>query len=244
MATLVLHIGAPVHIACDRDGKHHRGTSVHGDVDIIPFGTASRWEIADEDTALILSFSEPLLQSLADQTGQARSGIEIANRFQIRDRSLECLAWAMREEMSNGHPNGPLYRDSLAVAMGIHLIHHHSNRPVAPRVSKGGLTGQKLKNVLGHIEDRLETPLSLAEIADVAGLSVSHCAAAFRQSMGRPLHRYVLERRLDRARKLLIETDADIRQVAIESGFSHASHLSRHMRRVLNCSPASLRAQR
>src|SRR6202000_561750 len=49
---IVIHVGRPVHIACDRAGRGHRGTSVHGDVDIIPSGVSSRWELRGEDTAL------------------------------------------------------------------------------------------------------------------------------------------------------------------------------------------------
>jgi hypothetical protein len=42
---VVIHVGLPVEIACYREGGSHGGTTVHGDVDVVPPGVASRWEL-------------------------------------------------------------------------------------------------------------------------------------------------------------------------------------------------------
>jgi len=95
--------------------------------------------------------------------------------------------------------------------------------------------------VISYIEDNLESELSLAEIASVAGISVSHLKTLFRHSTGTPVHQYVLRRRVERAKQLLQDRSLSIAQVAFATGFAHQSHLARHMRKILGTTPAVVR---
>jgi AraC family transcriptional regulator len=240
---IVVHVGSSVYIACNRAGKCHRGLGVHGDVDILPAGMPSRWELKERDTALILGVPAALLRSVAEQSGVDPDRLEIVNRFQARDRQIEHIGWALKTEMESGYPNGGLYRDGLATALAVHLLNHHSSASRETRVLNGGLAGNRLKRVLAHIEDNLALDLSLRAIAEIAGVSVSHCKTAFVKSVGLPVHQYVIQRRVERARMLLGDGDLSISQVALETGFAHQSHLAYHVRRVLGVSPKHLAAR-
>jgi len=72
----------------------------------------------------------------------------------------------------------------------------------------------------------------------VAGFSLSHFKPLFRQATGTPVHRFVLERRVERARTRLLEGGRSMTEIALEAGFAHPSHMARCMRRVLGLSPA------
>ena len=61
-----------------------------------------------------------------------------------------------------------------------------------------------------------------------------------RRTMGRSVHRYVVERRVQRARSLLLAGERSIAQVALATGFAHQSHLARWMKRLLGVTPAAL----
>ncbi|MGD0365047.1 MAG: AraC family transcriptional regulator, partial [Bryobacteraceae bacterium] len=104
-----------------------------------------------------------------------------------------------------------------------------------------GMSGHRLRQVLSYIEYNLGRELSLKEIAGVAGVSVSHCNTAFRKAVGMPVHQYVIERRVEQAKTLLAEGHLSISQIAVETGFSHQSHLAYHVRRLLGVSPLNLR---
>ena len=237
---IVLKVGPSVQIECNRGGRSHRGLSVHGDVDIIPAGMPSRWNLKGKDTALILSLPTTVLRTVGEHCDIDPSRVEIVNRFQMRDHQIEHIGWALKTEMESGYPNGSLYQDCLATALAVHLLNHHSSESQKARAMNGGVPGRRLRQVLAHIEDNLAQDLSLTEIAQVAGLSVSHCKTAFRKSIGQSIHQYVIHRRVERARMLLGEGAMSISQVALETGFAHQSHLAFHMRRVLGVSPASI----
>ena len=108
---------------------------------------------------------------------------------------------------------------------------------------KYGMSGYRLRRVLDYIENHLSEELSLKAIAGIAGLSVSHCKYAFSKSVGSPIHRYIIHRRMERAKRLLAENVLSISQVAGQAGFTHKSHLAFHTRRTYGLSPKHLRQQ-
>jgi len=236
-----IHVGPSVQVSCRRGSVRHRGTAVHGDIDIIPPGTPSAWELKDKDTALVLSLSPDLLSTVAEHYNLDPSRIEIRNRFQVRDPQLENIAWALKAEMENGYPCGRIYVDSLAVSVAARLLRFHSSSLVEPELKNRRLSNRKFRQVLDYIEANLDQNISLADIAGVAGLSVSHFKSLFRESAGVPAHQYLIRRRVERAKHLIAEDKMPISQVAFETGFAHQSHLARHMRRLLGVSPKALR---
>src|SRR5262249_5986399 len=240
-ARVSIHVGPPVHVSCRRAGYRHRGLAVHGDIDIIPAGVPSYWEMSGKDIFLGLSVSPEMLDAVALELDLDPRLVEIRNRFQTRDPQLENIAWALKAEVECGYPCGRVYFDSLAVSVAARLVRCHSSASREPKKLNGRMSARRLKQVLCYIEDNLGQAISLADVASVAGVSVSHFKTLFRESVGLPLHQYLIRRRVDRARDLIGEDKLSISQIACETGFAHQSHLARHMRRVLGVSPKALR---
>ncbi|HEX4407143.1 MAG TPA: AraC family transcriptional regulator [Xanthobacteraceae bacterium] len=105
----------------------------------------------------------------------------------------------------------------------------------------GGLTPRSLNRVRGYIESHLADPVGLEALADITGLSRCYFARAFKRSVGMPPHHYLMQRRLECAKKLLADTEMPLAQVALESGFSDQSHFSRRFRQVIGITPRSYR---
>jgi AraC family transcriptional regulator len=241
--TLVaLHIGTAAKMACRRGGTRYRGTAVHGDVDIIPANTPARWETYDEnDSSLILSMPQLLMHTVIEGCALEAARVEIRNRFQIRDAELEALCWAMKREMESGCLSGRLYLEGLSLAVASRVVLRHSSVANRAEQRAQGLSGPRLKRVLSLIEDQLSEDLSMEQIAAVAGMSLSHMAKLFRSSMGTSVHQYVIKRRVERAKTLLMQDELPVTAIALAAGFAHPSHMARHMRRVLGMSPQAVK---
>lgn len=239
---LCVHVGPAALLSCRRDGKQYNGTAVHGDVDIIPAYTPSQWVAHDHnDRNLLLSLPQALIHSVAEQAGHDPLRLEIRNRFQVRDPELEFLANAIYREIENGQPSGRLYTEGLVVAMTSRLVSQHSSVSQPLRMPEAILSGRRLKQVLAFIEDQLAEDLSLEQIASVAGVSPSHLKTLFRRATGLPVHQYVIQRRIERARTLLAQDHLTMAEIAAATGFAHQSHLARHIRRVTGVSPTMMR---
>lgn len=242
-SVIIMSLGPSVEVACVRSGRIRRGREAAGDLDIVPAETKCSWETRQRGSALVMRMPTALLRTVATELDLDPAHVELADRFQLRDPQIEHIGWALKADIEAGCPGGRLFRESLGTALAARLLQRHNVRSLPMRDFKGGMSSVKLKQLLAHIEDNLESDLSLAEIADVAGLSVSHLKTLFRQSTGVPVHQYVLRRRVERAKALLRDRDLSITQIAFATGFAHQSHLARHMRKLLGITPATIRKQ-
>jgi AraC family transcriptional regulator len=241
-SVIAIHVGPSARIVCRRGGRWFRGTAVHGDIDVIPANTPARWEMLDENVAeLLVSLPRSLLDSTLVDTSSSASPVELRNRHQIRDSELETLCWAIQREMQAGYPSGRLYLDGLGLAVASRLVTRHSSMENVLEVPNGALSGQRLKQVLAFIEDQLGEDLSLDQIAAVARLSPSHTRTLFRSAMRVPLHQFIIQRRVELGRSLLLHSSLSIAEIAQTAGFAHQSHMARHMRRILGVTPRDLR---
>jgi AraC family transcriptional regulator len=236
-----MHVGASVSVDCRREGMRHRGTTIHGDLEIIPPNMGGVWEIKSQDTALVIGLKLRVLERIVQESGGDSSKLQVLNRFQARDLQVEHIGWALKAEMESGYPSGRTYTDALATALAARIVRNHSSLARPHRVIKAAIPGRKLKSILSYIEDNLGRDLGLSEIANAAGLSVSHFKALFRKSLGMPPHQYLIRRRVERAAMQLRKSDIPIGQIAIENGFCHQSHLALHTRRALGQTPQELR---
>jgi AraC-like DNA-binding protein len=114
--------------------------------------------------------------------------------------------------------------------------------PVATQISRGGLAAWRVNRILPHIELNVETALQISDLAAVARFSVSHFARAFRVSFGQPPHAYVMARRIERAKRLLLSKEPiALVEVALHCGLSDQAHLCRMFRKLVGESPAAWR---
>jgi AraC family transcriptional regulator len=101
----------------------------------------------------------------------------------------------------------------------------------------------RLQAVLNHIHQDLTGELSAEELAAKAELSLAHFRRMFHEAMGLPPHRYVMNVRLEQARKLLTMSSMPIAGIAQACGFSSQSHLTACFRAAHASTPARYRAQ-
>lgn len=108
----------------------------------------------------------------------------------------------------------------------------------------GGLPAGRVRKVQRYIEMHLDDSLTLGRLAAAADMSKYHFSRLFRESVGMPPYRYVLNRRVVRAKQLLWDTDLPIAQIALQTGFSNQSHFGEAFRKLTRESPSEFRKRR
>ena len=104
------------------------------------------------------------------------------------------------------------------------------------------LAPSKLARVLRHIEANLGQAISSRELAEIAGVSPSHFARAFAKETGDPPHRFVIKRRVCRAREMLASGKGSIADIAARAGFASQAHLTTAFLREVGTTPGRYRA--
>lgn len=106
---------------------------------------------------------------------------------------------------------------------------------------RGGLTPVQLRRVLDHIEADLGEDTSLRRLAELVRLSPHHFARAFKQSTGLAPHRYVLQRRIARAKEMLSDRQLSLAELGQSLGFASQAHFTTTFRAETGTTPGAYR---
>lgn len=201
---------------------HHSGECL-----IVEFGNGLLDEALREAAGVtkldrsLLVCSNPLISAMAGSLRHVAATVrrgEPVNTLFVEGASLAlraALAWAYRRNETGGRAAPPLSTDD-------------------PRIA----------TTIGYIEAHLGEPLTVADIAAVAGLSPGHFARYFKAATGAPVWAYVQRRRCERAEELLLHTHLPIAEIAYACGFANQSHLTACFKQQFSITPAALRASR
>lgn len=238
---LGMHFGPPVNADCTVGGVRRRGVQKSGDTAFVPAGADGLWEDDAACRLLRLVLRPSLLEQVAVELGKDAAKVELRPRLGLRDIRIDAIGWAIKAELEADVPSDPLYIDSLASALAVCLIEMATaGAPEAARSRAPGLSARRLRMLVDFIEMNLDQTLRLADLAAAAGLSATRLKTAFRESMGMPLHQYVIRRRVEYARALITTTAMPVSRIASAAGFAHQSHMTSTMRRVLGRTPSEI----
>jgi AraC family transcriptional regulator len=144
---------------------------------------------------------------------------------------------------SLAQPNGSskIFVNHVLHALNCHFVcSYGSVRISAPRYG-GGLSAQQIRRATDFLEHHLDGNIDLQQVARVCELSVSHFARAFKQTFRKPPYKWLIERRVDRAKHLMMTSRLPLADIAIQCGFADQSALNRSFKRILGLAPGKWR---
>jgi AraC family transcriptional regulator len=222
-----------------QDASTMRNTS--GTFSLLPAGMRySGWTIAvlpAEYLALAIEPSSPLLEALPAPGELWNTPIVYARQLPA---GLSTTLQRLRQSFASADAYSRLYRDALLSVLMIELLRWLRGRTAEPS-PPGGLPPRQTRLVCDFIRADLSRDVSLAELAQLCGLSTSHFATAFRIATGLPPHRYQLACRVDLAKAMLADPATPIIDVAFRTGFSTPSGFAAAFRREVGVAPRDYR---
>jgi AraC family transcriptional regulator len=132
--------------------------------------------------------------------------------------------------------------DALSTALAVRILRPCLDASAIMLAPLNGLSRERLQRVCDYIEAHLDDRLTLADLAGVACLSPYHFSRSFKQAVGVGPQRYVMERRIERAKVLMRRTRQPLASIALEVGFAEQSHLTAIFRREIGMTPGRFRA--
>lgn len=130
-----------------------------------------------------------------------------------------------------------IFVDHVLHALNCHFVSSYGGITVLAPHSRGGLSAQQIRKAAEFLEDHLDGDLGLQQVAQVCDLSLSHFARAFKQSFRKPPHQWLIERRVDRAKRIMLTSRMPLADVAIRCGFADQSALNRAFKRIHGVPP-------
>ncbi len=185
---------------------------------------------------LVFFFISPSFLELLHSESCRQNRLELGEQYMIRDPLIEELGRAVRTEFLS---NGPtrLLLESLGCVLTTHLLRTYATDSQPITIPKGGLAPFRLRQVLDHIEAHLGTGLSITELARVAAITPDHFRHSFRESMGLSPYQYVLQQRVEEAKRLLTQRHLSLAQISTELGFESQNHFTTTFQRLVGTTP-------
>ncbi|MEZ4870191.1 MAG: AraC family transcriptional regulator [Caldilineaceae bacterium] len=180
------------------------------------------------------------LPALTTPPAQAEQWQDMAGQpneaFLRDDARVRELALALRSVISMRKPANRDQTESLVRAVADHL---YSQRSISRSAKNGGLPSSSLEKVLAYIHANLDRSITLAEVAELANISPYHFTRLFKKSTGHSVHQYIIQQRIEIAKRLIHEGQLSLGEISLRAGFFDQSHLHRHFKRHVGTTPAA-----
>jgi len=164
-------------------------------------------------------------------------GVDLCRKYKLVDPRVGALVAAVNAERVAGFPSGRLFLDSVEHALAAALVDRYAVRRPPVRMYQGGLTPARLRRITELVHAKIESELTLHEMAQAVQLSIAHFSQMFRKSTGESPHQFVLRHRIERAKQMLRAAEARVLDVAVACGFKTQQHFARVFRRISGTSP-------
>jgi AraC family transcriptional regulator len=211
-----------------------------GQASIVPAGQqySATWKDELEDIAIHL---DPDFVARQARELIQTDHVDLIVDCEVDDPLIHQIGRSLAAEVDAGAPAGLIYAESLVNTLVAHLLRHYSSASERFQRHLGGLPKHKLRRVIEFIEENLERDLRLAEIAGIAELSPFHFARSFKRATGSTPIQFLTRRRIDLAKRLLVEGELPIVEIGLHAGFKNQSHFTTLFRKITAMTPKAYR---
>ena len=177
----------PLHLVQNHGERWHESIVKQSDLVLVPAGqpTYWRWPTNRPMSNLSIYLQPELVAQTSASADLDPDRIELTDCFSRSDQHLYQIAMMLFAELKSGGIMGELYVESLTQVLVIHLLRQYSVFQPAI-ISRHRLTPTRLKSAIDYIHDRLDSDLSMVQIASSVNTSPTHFAQ-FVQSSNRDL---------------------------------------------------------
>ena len=217
-----------------------------GMVWLVPTGVGPEEVVISAPMPKNLHLFLPIQQfdGLADQFNLSKSLVHSVQYVGgLNDDLIKHVGISVLNELSEQTATSRLVAEMSSLMLATRLIQNYVDQDLIDRIVRGParLDHVRTRRVLDYIDQHLEDDLTISELAQVAHLSEFHFARVFATTMGMPPQRYVSQRRLAAAKKMISVGKLPLSEIAFRSGFSSQASFTRAFRRVTNMTPGEFR---
>lgn len=211
-------------------------------ITLVPAGSANVWR-TDGPIAFAHLYIQPsTLEATIDREFDAEGrDASLRARVGCRDAHLEPLIAAMIDEIGHGENANPLRLDCLYELVRLRLASLHSTHRSKSDGRPLRLAPHRLRRVIEFVDANLARDIRLDDLAAATGSGQSHFSHAFKNALGLSPYQYVLRKRVEFAKVLLLTSPVALEEVAARCGFCTRDQFSRMFKQLTGVNPSRFR---
>src|SRR6202048_2753799 len=157
----------------------------------------------------------------------------------FKDNFLLALLEGLHKEVSSRYRGSSLFVEGIAQSLAVHLVRTYVDE--IAQDYKGGLPGFRVRKVTDLMLIHLEYEYSLIRLARWADMSGFDFSRTFKRTTEFTPSQNFIHQRLEKARRLLRETNRSVIEIGLDVGYNTPSHFVRIFRREVGISPSEYR---
>jgi AraC family transcriptional regulator len=241
--TIALGLGATVRRERWVDDCYHSEMLHRGSVAILPAGVTHRANVSQPLEFMLVGIEPKFFTKVAQEWCNPDCTQLIPRFADQQDSLLLQLGLTLKAELEQGCLSGKLYIDSISQLLTVHLLKTYSNNRPLIKSYSNPLPNRTLQSVIDYIQANLDREIPLTQLAQIARVNHYYFCTLFKKSTGLSPHRYILQQRIERAKKLLKNSQNTIVDIAFQCGFANQSHFTKRFHELTGLTPKVYRNQ-
>lgn len=238
---LVLHLGGPKRIERRDGARTLKALAGDQSISLVPAGESYSWDTRGPIGFAHVYFRPDAIDRVITEDFDRDAGaVALSGCVGRRLPLISALVNGMINQLHASVVCSRLALSSLVHSLTVQLLMECSTLPSVDSAAPHAIAPRRLRRILDYIDANLSRDIALDDLAAVAGSSRFHFSRAFRKATGSSPYQYVIRRRIELARSLLLD-DIPIAQVAVRCGFHSQAQLGAMFRHVLGTSPGQFR---
>lgn len=224
-----------------RDGEHRDFTYHKNEIVVTPAGVKSGWKWYAKSKVIVITLEPKKLAKFA----QSELGVLLTDR-QLKDipQFVDTdLTWAgiMLMDALKSDLGSAVMFESFARIFLTKLIQKYGLEREEDIEFSTSFTAKQYQRVLQYIAKYYGQNIALEDLAAEAGISAFYFSRLFKQTLGQSPHQFVMAYRVEQAKKMLVDLDRPMIDIAMSCGFSDQAHFSRVFKQIHGDTPKSWR---
>ncbi len=219
--------------------RHHYR---RGDIDLISPGAAVEIDSDGPQTLITLEMaSQTMRDAVIDYIPDFDGDFGRLHAAPFQETLIEKTCMRLWEESTKTAGQATLFAEGAVMTLVAELTRISDLKMPLKSEANGGLGQRDLARVIEYCEAHLDTNMSIAVLAALIDMPMARFTRAFKAATGQSPHRFVVERRIARAKDLLAQKDVSLAEVAYASGFASQSHMTDVFRNRVGIAPGRFR---
>ncbi len=240
---LLLNLNPMPHRVENWRGEDHRDFMFkRNEIILTPAGTDSGWRWHAKSEVIVITLDPDRLKVFAElELAIILAEQQLESVPQTLDMELCAAGKLMLDALEQRAVGFEVVYESLCRLFLVQLLQKYGIEKQSGVDFSKGFTPAQYERVLRHIDENYGSPIPIESLAEVAGWSPAHFSRLFKSTIGETPHRFLMQYRVERARRQLDETEDPLIAVATACGFADQAHLTRYFKQIVGCTPRQYR---
>ncbi|MEM9551429.1 MAG: AraC family transcriptional regulator [Pseudomonadota bacterium] len=226
-----------------RDGTLRDFTFHKDEIVVTPAGIRSGWRWFERSDVIVVTLDPAKVERFAQtELGILLDPQQLSDLPQFQDPDLCAAGIILRDALEDDDISSAVMFEAMSRVFLVKLLQRYGKRRADEVELSARFTSKHYQSVLRYVQDRLDQTITVDELATEAGMSPSHFARVFKETLGTTPMQFVMAYRIEQSMKMMGDGARPLGEIALACGFSDQAHFTRSFKQLAGQTPRAYRA--